>query len=92
MLALVSLFLLTFMIAAAVIWLYRLVFGVQNYEGSTVGKSRARNTIVVNSQKGFLSFLRKPVKPSRTVKSSRTVKASRKLSPASGKNKVPWGW
>lgn len=92
MLALVTMFLLAFMIAAAAIWLYRLVFGVQNYQGSTVGRKRGGGTMTLRAQKGFLSLKRKAAKPSRSAKSSRTVKARPKLSAASGKNKVPWGW
>ena len=92
MLALVTMFLLAFMVAVAAIWLYRQVFGVQNYEGRTVGGKRGGNTVTLAAKKGFFSFKRKTAKPSRTARSSRTIKARPKLSPASGKNKVPWGW
>lgn len=86
MLTLVTLFLVTLVVATAVIWVYRLMFGVQNYESGTAGKKRGDGSVRLRSQRGYVSLKHKSEKP------ARTLKGRPELSPASGKNKVPWGW
>lgn len=90
MLALVSMFLATFVISAIVIWVYRIFFGVQNYEGRTVGKKRAGGTMKLSAQQGYISLRRKSDKQTRRS-SARTVKPKARRVAAGG-NKVPWGW
>ena len=87
MLALVSLFLATFVVASIVIWLYRMFFGVQNYEGSTVMRNRSGSTMKLSSQQGYISLSRKSAKDVRKKKAQ-----PKNVRVASGANKVPWGW
>lgn len=86
MLALVSLFIATFLVAVCAIWLYRVVFGVQNYQSSTVGRRRSANSMKLSAQQGYISLKRKSAKKGRSSKVRPNMRA------ANGANKVPWGW
>ena len=91
MLTLVSLFLATFLVAALVIWLYRMFFGVQNYDSKAISKKRSRSSMKLGAQQGYVSLARKSQKGSRSANGAK-VKAKPGLRVASGGNKVPWGW
>ncbi len=86
MLALVSIFLATFAIAALVIWVYRLLFGVQSYEGSTASRKRVGGSMKANAQQGYIALGRKSLKASPKAKTRSGLRVS------NNGNKVPWGW
>ena len=88
MLALVSIFLATIVIAAALVWLHRTFFGVQNYNSKAIAKNRSRGSMKLGAQQGQISLGRQPKKSSRNAK----VNAKSGVRVASGGNKVPWGW
>jgi len=89
-------FLAAFVVAALVIWLHRMFFGVQNYEGKTVLKKRSGGSMKLGAQQGYISLGRKSEKASRKTQSkpakAKPVKAKLGSRVASGGNKVPWGW
>ncbi len=76
MLALVSIFLGTFAVAAFVIWVYRSLFGVQNYEGSNAAKKRSGGSMKLGAKQ----------------KTSGKVKARVGKRITNGRDSVPWGW
>lgn len=86
MLALGSIFLATLLIAALVIWVYRLLFGVQNYEGSTAARRRVGGSMKLGAQQGYITLGRK------SQKASPKAKARPGLRVSGNANKVPWGW
>jgi hypothetical protein len=91
MLALVSLFVGAFVVAVCAIWLYRVMFGVQNYQTRTVGKKRSSSAMKPSAKQGFFSLKRKSAKKAQAPK-AQISKARPQLRAANGANKVPWGW
>lgn len=86
MLALVSIFLVTFAIAALVMWVYRLLFGAQSYEGSTASRKRVGGSMKANAQEGYITSGLKSLKASPKAKKRSDLRVS------NNGNKVPWGW
>ena len=86
MLALVTLFLGTFLIAAAAIWLYRLIFSWNGADYRLVGRPRNTMMMKLSAQQGYITLAPQSKKnsqaPARYVK-LRTVR---------GGVKAPWGW
>ncbi len=86
MLALVTLFLATFLVAAIAIWLYRLIFSWTGINYRLVGRPRTTMMMKLGAQQGYITLAPKSNKvfqqPARVVR-LRTVR---------GGVKAPWGW
>lgn len=83
MLALVTIFLATFLIAAAVIWVYRLIFSWKGLNHSLVPRRRTTMALKLSGQQGYISLVpRKAKNPAKFVK----------LRSVRGGVKAPWGW
>jgi hypothetical protein len=87
MLALVTLFLATLLIAAVAVWLYRAISGWQGFNTTVVARRRTTVRMKLKPQQGYISILT----PSRSrVKAGRVSTA--RLRRATGTIKAPWGW
>ena len=86
MLALVALFLTTFLIAAAAVWLYRLIFSWKGANHRLVGRPRTTMAMKLSAQQGYITLAPKLKKTSQTP--ARVVK----LRTVRGGVKAPWGW
>ncbi len=84
MLALVTIFLVTLLIATATIWLYRSLTGWQGFKGGVAVQSSKRSKAgsKLSVQQGFISLF---------APSKESVKHRRLRSPKNG-IKAPWGW
>lgn len=86
MLALVIIFLATFLLAACTVWLYRLIFSWKGANYRLVGRPRTTMKMRLSAQQGYITLspqLKKySQEPVRVVK-LRTVR---------GGVKAPWGW
>lgn len=84
MLALVSIFLATLLVAVATIWLYRSLAGWQGLKGGVDEKSPkgSKAGLKLSAQQGFIS----PFASSKGM-----IKYKRLRSPEDG-IKAPWGW
>lgn len=86
MLALVTIFLTTFLTAAAAVWLYRLVFGWKGLTYTLPGRSRTTMTMKLNAQQGYITLV--PRSRNTSQEPARLVN----LYTARGGLKAPWGW
>ena len=91
MLALITLFLAALLVAVCSIWLYRAMFGAQNYQSSTISKVRRINSKKSGKKQGFFSLKRKSAKKAQSSE-TRASKARPPFRTVNGGNKVPWGW
>ena len=86
MLALITIFLATFLVAVTVIWLYRSIAGWQGFTDSVQGrKTQTKNprpNMKLSAQQGFISMF----------SSSREAARSKKLRSPKDGIKAPWGW
>ena len=85
MLALVTIFLATLLIAFAVVWLYRLVFGWKGANTRVVGRKRS-STMKLSAQQGYITLA------PQSNKTSRAPAQIVKLRTVRGGVKAPWGW
>ena len=84
MLVLATLFLGTFLVAAAVIWLFRIIVSRRN-AGYTLGMTPSMRSKLY-AQQGYIKL------NSGLTKTSQEPALRVKLRSASGELKVPWGW
>ena len=84
MLALVTIFLATLLIALTTIWLYRSIAGWQGFKGDVIVKRSkgSKAGLKLSAQQGFIALF---------ASSNETVKHKRLRSPKHG-IKAPWGW
>jgi cytochrome c oxidase assembly protein Cox11 len=82
MLALVTIFLTTFLIAFVAVHLYRAVAGWQGLKQAVVGRENKATSTTLKAQMGFITLMG----PSR-----KKAKSVRLRSPKDG-IKAPWGW
>jgi hypothetical protein len=85
MLALVTIFLATFLIAFFAVWLYRLIFGWTYKNLAVVGRKR-RSLTQLSAQQGYISLIPESFKPKQQPMRRHV------LSRAKGGLKAPWGW
>ena len=86
MLALITIFLGTFLIAAVAIWLYRLIFSWKGANYRLVGRSRSSMMMKLSAQQGYITLSPQSKKVSQAP--ARHVK----LRSVRGGVKAPWGW
>jgi hypothetical protein len=82
MLALASMFLVTFIVSASAIWLYRKLSVGHGFTETLVGRPQSTTRMKIGAQQGFISLV-----PERRGKSKNVILRSPK-----GKIKTPWGW
>ena len=82
MLAIITIFLITFLTAATAVWLYRMVSGWQGFNRSLVARPVKPVRTKMGVQQGFISM--NSTHPAR-------AKPVRHRSPKGG-IKAPWGW
>ena len=86
MLALVTIFLATFLLAVLAVWVYRLLFSWTNKNLAVVGRRR-RSLTQLSAQQGYISLVPESFKPKKRQPMRRHV-----LSRTRGGLKAPWGW
>jgi len=86
MLALAIIFLATLMVAAAAVWLYRLLFCWPYQEEHVVGRQHELFEIKLRPQQGYVYLL------PREIKALERLGRSFNFFSASGGIKAPWGW
>ena len=86
MLALVTIFLATFLIAAVTVWFYRLIFSWKGRNYRLVGRPRTTMTMKLSAQQGYITLV--PGLKKTPQESVRTIK----LRTVRGGVKAPWGW
>ena len=86
MLALVFIFLATFLLATLAVRLYRLLFGWVNRRTIVVGRQRRTTMMKLSSQQGYISLLPE------SLKSKQQPVRSIVLNKSKGGIKAPWGW
>ena len=83
MLALVTIFLITLLISAAAVWLYRTVSGWKGFNRAVVARRGPAVRMKLRAQQGYISLISAPsqqkAKPVRLRRTTGTIKA-------------PWGW
>ena len=82
MLALVAIFLVTLIISATIIWLYRRISTWHGFTDTLVGRPQATMRMKIGAQQGFISLQRK------TERKAKAVRLRRHR----GDIKTPWGW
>lgn len=86
MLAMITIFVATFLVAVTVIWLYRSIAGWQGFANSVASPDRQtknmRSNMKLSAQQGFISMF----------SSSREAARSKKLRSPKDGIKAPWGW
>ena len=82
MLALVTIFLGTFLIALVVVRLYRAVAGWQGFKQGVVGREGKASRMTLKAQMGYITLL----------SASRQEAKSVRLRSPKGGIKAPWGW
>ena len=85
MLALITIFLATLLIATTTIWLYRSLAGWQGFKGGVSSVQRPKGSkagLKLSAQQGFIALF---------ASSKETVRNKRLRSPKHG-IKAPWGW
>jgi hypothetical protein len=82
MLALVAIFLVTFIVSASAIWVYRKLSVWNGFTETLVGRPQSRTRMKIGAQQGFISLVPKRGKKAKNVK----------LRSPKGKIKTPWGW
>jgi len=85
MLALVTIFVATFLIAALAIWVYRLLFRWTHRNTAVVGRQR-RSVMKLSAQQGYISLI-----PGFTKPANQPVRRV-VLNKSKGGLKAPWGW
>ena len=83
MLALITIFLATFLISAAAVWVYRMLSGWQGFSQSVVGRKQTTIRMKLKPQQGFISLMG-------TLRQQKAK--SVRLRNSSGTIKAPWGW
>ena len=82
MLALVTIFLFTLLLAAVVIWAYRSIAGWHGFKQNILGRSGPTMKMTVRAQQGFITL---------NPKSQARVRKLGVRSPKGG-IRSPWGW
>jgi hypothetical protein len=82
MLALAGIFLITFAMSVAAVWLYRRISGWQGFNEALVGRPRQATRMKLGLQQGFISMSSK----SRSQAKNFRLRGSREGI------KTPWGW
>lgn len=82
MLALIAIFLSTFLVAIIVVRAYRAVAGWQGFRQVVVGRDKKTTRMTLKAQMGYITLMAKPRQKARAV---------RLRSPKDGIKK-PWGW
>jgi len=82
MLAIATIFLVTFVTSVTAIWVYRKISGWSGFSASLVGRPRASARMKIGAQHGFISLYARNNKGVKQVK----LRGSRK------NIKTPWGW
>jgi cytochrome c oxidase assembly protein Cox11 len=82
MFELVAIFLATFLIAAASVWLYRLIAGRKGFNQAVVTRRSTTAKMKLRAQQGFISLI--PAKEQRAK--------SVRLRNSTGSIRAPWGW
>jgi len=82
MLALVTIFLFTFLVAFIAVRLYRVVAGWQGFRNPVVEQQSKPSRMSLKAQLGFISLISEPKQKAKLV---------RLRSPKNG-IKAPWGW
>ena len=82
MLALVTIFLTTFLIAVVAVQLYRAMAGWQGFRQTVVGRGNKATRTTLKSQMGYITLM---------APSQKKAKSVRLRSPKDG-FKTPWGW
>lgn len=80
MLALVFIFLITLLVSAGTVWLYRTVSGWKGFNQAVVARRGPVVRMKLRAQQGYISLIAAPkARPVRLRRSTGTIKA-------------PWGW
>jgi len=82
MLALSTIFLVTIIVSATAIWVYRKLSVWRGFTETFVGRPRSRTRMKIGAQQGFISLLSKRRRKSKNVILRSPV----------GKIETPWGW
>jgi hypothetical protein len=82
MLTLVAIFLVTIIVSATAVWVYRKLSTWHGFTETLVGRPQSRTRMKIGAQQGFISLV-----PKRRKKSKNVILRSPK-----GKIKTPWGW
>lgn len=82
MLALVTIFLFTLLLATVAVWIYRSISGWHGFKQTVVGHSKTTVRMKLRAQQGYISL----ISPKRNE-----VKKIRLRTPKGG-IKAPWGW
>jgi hypothetical protein len=82
MLELVTILLATFLIAAASVWLYRLIAGLKGFNKAAVTRRSTTVKMELRAQQGFVSL----------IPSAGTNANSVRPRKSKGTIKAPWGW
>jgi len=82
MLALISIFLGTFLIAAIAVRLYRAVAGWQGFRQVLVGREKKTTRTTLKAQMGYITLMAAPRQKARAIR----------LRSPKGGIKTPWGW
>ena len=85
MLALVTIFVATFLIAALAVWIYRLLLGWTHKSTAVVGRQR-RSMMKLSAQQGYISLIPESFRPAQQPVRRVVLNKSR------GGLKAPWGW
>ena len=82
MLELTIIFLITLVMAAIAVWLYRLASGWHGFKQTVVGRSNTKVRMTLRAQQGYISLTPPSRKPALGVK----------LGGSGNGIKAPWGW
>ena len=82
MLALVTIFLFTFVVSVAVVWMYRKISGWHGFKQNVVGRNRPTVRMKLRAQQGYISLI---------LPKRKKIKKLKLRSPKGG-IKTPWGW
>jgi len=82
MLALVSIFLTTLLIATTAVWIYRTISGWHGFNEAVFGRSGTTMQMTISAQQGFITLNPAPRDRVRRIK----------LRSPKGGLKAPWGW
>ena len=82
MLALVAIFLVTFMASATAVWTYRKISGWHGFTTTVVGRPPSTVRMKIGMQQGFVQLTAKPRGQARYIR----------LRAPKGGFKTPWGW
>lgn len=82
MLALVAIFLVTLVISATAVWVYRKISDWDGFSETLVGRPKSTMRMKIGAQQGFISLHRKSDRTPRTIR----LRGRRRAV------KTPWGW